>query len=234
MPFTTSAFRSLNLGIPVGGWAIVAPATGPDIRVPFGGANGIPYNDANGNLNPSADGLDYLGVAASRWAGVQVNLTGGIVFNDGAGNFNFSGYQDAVGPAFRDRVTGQTVRFNVQALTGLKTITVPNGSGTMPLTGNSQAFVPTTGGTVAPTNTGAPVMCFINPAGTLATLTLTLPTGLFAGQTLYTVFTQIITALTVTAGNIGSTGRASPSSATATSIFAWSWNDSTSKWDRFL
>jgi len=51
MPFNTSTFRLLNVGSsPAGGWALVIPATGADVRIPFGGANGIPYNDSSGQL----------------------------------------------------------------------------------------------------------------------------------------------------------------------------------------
>jgi hypothetical protein len=97
-----------------------------------------------------------------------------------------------------------------------------------------QYFAPATGGTVSPT---APQMisnAFINPAAGIATLTLTLPTGTLQGQILWVTFTQAVTTLTVTATNIGTHGIASPTTATATSSFAWAWDNTAAKWNRFL
>ena len=96
-----------------------------------------------------------------------------------------------------------------------------------------QYFAPATGATVSPT---APQMlsnAFINPAAGIATLTLTLPTGTLQGQWLWVTFTQAVTALTVTATNIGTHGIASPAAATATSSFAWAWDNTAAKWNRF-
>lgn len=97
-----------------------------------------------------------------------------------------------------------------------------------------QYFAPATGATVSPT---APQMfqnVFINPAAGIATLTLTLPTGTLQGQVMYVAFTQVVTALTVTATNIGTHGIASPTTAIATSSFAWAWDNTAAKWNRFL
>ena len=97
-----------------------------------------------------------------------------------------------------------------------------------------QFFVPTTGGTVSPTASGAQVQAFINPAGTLATLTLTLPTGAFKGQTLYATFTQIITALTVTATNVDSKGKVTPTAAAVGDTFGYVWDSVSTKWNRIV
>lgn len=97
-----------------------------------------------------------------------------------------------------------------------------------------QFFVPTAGGTVSPTATGNQVGAFINPAGTLATLTLTLPTGLIKGQTLYATFTQIITALTVTATNVDSKGKVAPTAAAVGDTFGWQWDSVSAKWNRIV
>lgn len=99
--------------------------------------------------------------------------------------------------------------------------------------GDPQFFVPTAGGTVSPTATGAEIHCFISPAGTLATLTLTLPTGNIKGQVLWATFNQIITALTVTNTNTDTKGFASPSAATATTTYGWVWDSISTKWNRF-
>jgi hypothetical protein len=97
-----------------------------------------------------------------------------------------------------------------------------------------QFFVPTTGGTVSPTATGSRVQAFINPAGTLAALTLTLPTGLIKGQALYATFTQIITALTVTATNVDSKGKVAPTAAAVGDTFGWAWDSVSAKWNRIV
>jgi hypothetical protein len=96
-----------------------------------------------------------------------------------------------------------------------------------------QYFAPATGTTVSPT---APQMfqnVFINPAAGIATLTLTLPTGTLQGQVMWVTFTQAVTTLTVTATNIGTHGIASPAAATATSSFAWAWDNTAARWNRF-
>jgi hypothetical protein len=95
-----------------------------------------------------------------------------------------------------------------------------------------QFSVPTAGGTVSPAATGSQIQVFINPAGTLATLTLTLPTGLIKGQTLYATFTQIITALTVTATNVDSKGKVTPTAAAVGDTFGWVWDSASTKWNR--
>lgn len=100
--------------------------------------------------------------------------------------------------------------------------------------GDPQFSTPTAGGTVSPTATGAQIQCFINPSGTLATLTLTLPTGTIKGQTLYATFTQIITALTVTGTNVDSKGKVTPTAAAVGDTFGWVWDSASAKWNRIV
>lgn len=104
--------------------------------------------------------------------------------------------------------------------------------GSANLIGDPQFFVPSTGGTVAPTATGLHAQAFINPAGTLSTLTFTLPTGTLKGQTLTATFTQTITTLTVTGTNVDTKGLASPAAAANTSSFTWAWDSVSTKWNR--
>lgn len=100
---------------------------------------------------------------------------------------------------------------------------------------NPQASAPTTGGTVSPTITGSTTVVQINPAGTLANLTLTLPVGTQPGQLCFVAFSQAITALSVTTTNVTATnGMALPTAATANQAFGFVWSGATSKWTRFL
>lgn len=100
------------------------------------------------------------------------------------------------------------------------------------LSADPQFFVPATTDTVAPLATGSTIECFINPAGTIAAMTLTLPTGAFKGQRLTANFTQIVTTLTVTNTNTDTKGLAQPTAATATSAFEWVWDSVSAKWNR--
>lgn len=195
-----------------------------DGLVAYTGSDIFPFGDQTANL----------GTGSKRFIGLYGALTFAVNFSSGS-NSNIVKWTDGVGPAFKDRGTVKTLTLDIQSLSSDRTATWPDAAGTVTINNDSQApFTPTTGQTIAPTATGAAVMCFINPSGTLAALTLTLPTGLFPGQLLYAVFTQIITTLTVTSTNIGTDGRASPSAATAVSTFAWSWNAAQAKWNRFL
>lgn len=95
-----------------------------------------------------------------------------------------------------------------------------------------QFFAPLTTETVAPVATGDTIECFVNPAGTIAAMTLTLPTGAYKGQRLTANFTQIVTTLTVTNTNTDTKGLAQPTVTTATSAFEWVWDSASSKWNR--
>lgn len=70
---------------------------------------------------------------------------------------------------------------------------------------NTQNFVPATGGSIK-LNDGTNIL-FLDPAGTLATFSITFPVGSVDGQTLTILSTQTITALTLAAGT-GQTLRA--------------------------
>lgn len=68
----------------------------------------------------------------------------------------------------------------------------------------SQRFVPTTGGTVTVANMDQQIIpVIIDPAGTLATLTVALPANPYDGQIVIVCSSQIITALTMTGTIIG-------------------------------
>lgn len=100
---------------------------------------------------------------------------------------------------------------------------------------NAGAFIPTTGQTVTPVFTGEFTVVQVNPAGTLANLTLTLGVGTIAGQVCYVAFSQIITALAVTTTNVTATGGFPlPTAAAANQTFGFTWSAASSKWTRFL
>lgn len=136
--------------------------------------------------------------------------------------------------------TGGTSQFLKQASSGAAvTVVRPaladlSDAATVALNGDPQFFIPTTGQTISPTATGYNVGCFVNPAGTLLALTLTLPTGTEKGQTLYATFTQIITGLTVTATNVDTKGKAAPSAAAVGDTFGWRWDSVSTMWNRFV
>lgn len=64
-----------------------------------------------------------------------------------------------------------------------------------------QYSAPTTGGTVT-VSSGGLIKLLLNPAGTLATLTVTFPGGPSDGDTVQMGCTQIVTALTMNGGTI--------------------------------
>jgi hypothetical protein len=66
---------------------------------------------------------------------------------------------------------------------------------------STQYATPTTGSTVTVNSTGF-VNLLINPAGTLATLTITLPVSPTDGDVVQLSSTQIVTALTMSGGTI--------------------------------
>lgn len=94
----------------------------------------------------------------------------------------------------------------------------------------SQSATPATGATVTVTaHNGAHKTVYINPAGTIAALTLALADGL-DGQTLAVIFTHIVTTLTIT-GNFEDPGTKIGPSVGANNTFVLTWVASTGKWE---
>lgn len=117
----------------------------------------------------------------------------GDIYVDGAegttGIFNFYGTGNI-------KLTAQRVLSGNQFLNTQSNLTIINYlTNAAPTT-----TTPTTGGTVSCTNRCGYQKQIIAPAGTLATLTLVLPANPINGEIVELVFTQIITALTVTNG----------------------------------
>lgn len=141
------------------------------------------------------------------------------------GNASFAVFQEAPGDPFTVR---QIVAADItEGATGTGNILLSTA-----VYADPQFFTPAAADTVAPTATGSSIVCFINPAGTIATMTLTLPTGAYKGQRLTANFTQIVTTLTVTNTNTDTKGLAQPTAATATSAFEWAWDSASGKWNR--
>ena len=93
-------------------------------------------------------------------------------------------------------------------------------------------YTPLTATTVA--LSPAAMLCsdVINPAGTIAALTLTLTNGTIAGQRQRVLFTQIVTALTCSGANLSATVLALPTAAAANQAIEFIWSGVTSWWIR--
>ncbi len=90
--------------------------------------------------------------------------------------------------------------------------------------GRTERFVPTTGQTIVPTS--ACGLALVDPAGTLAALTVTFPSGPAEGQFFQVFTTQALTALTFTGG----TAVAAPSTLAANGSASFQYSTVTSKW----
>lgn len=142
-------------------------------------------------------------------------------------------------------VCNQTRPAGPSSLTGNEQVVADTGSATQPFTvliptlllgsGATQYSVPTTGGTVAVNANTTSVI--LDPAGTLATLTVTLPaaTALTDGQRLRLASSQTITALTITAGS-GTTIAQNPTALTVSTTGSYGYEfvyvASATKWIR--
>lgn len=98
---------------------------------------------------------------------------------------------------------------------------------------NPVSSAPTSGSTVTAQATGPSTLLYINPAGTLTTLTLTLNSGNLPGQELKVVFGQGVTLLTVTSTNIISALPLGGITALGFSL-EFVWDSSQAKWIRVL
>ena len=91
-----------------------------------------------------------------------------------------------------------------------------------------QFAAPTTGQTV--TVTTGDTWLLITPAGTLATLTVTLPTDRTDGQIVRVISSQILTALTV--GGAGTTVNGAPTTMSANGFFEMAYSATLNAWYR--
>ncbi len=190
-------------------------------------ANILKYTDAVGPA--FVDGtttftftLDTSGLAASRTlivpdAAGTIALTSGLTI-----------YAPLASPTFTGTPAAPT------ATAGANSTQVATTAYADRFNGDPQFSIPVAAGTVSPTATGNEIHVHINPAGTLASLTLTLPTGTIKGQRLYATFTQIITTLTVTGTNVDTKGKVAPTAAAVGDTFGYVWDSVSTKWNRFV
>lgn len=92
--------------------------------------------------------------------------------------------------------------------------------------GRTERFVPLTGTTVSPTS--ACGLAIVDPAGTLAALTVALPSGPAEGQFFQLFTTQTLTALTLSGGTVVG----GPSTLAANASVTFQYSTVTSKWYR--
>lgn len=90
-----------------------------------------------------------------------------------------------------------------------------------------QTIAPTTGQT-AVVQAGRRVWLVINPAGTIAALTITFPASGVDGDTIFLTSTQIVTALTMNGG----TTLGALSALAVASFGRWRWHAAIAKWLR--
>jgi len=199
--------------------------------------DGLVIVDASGNILPASDGGSSVGTDALRVRQLSLSLAGSVLWNDGAGGGSFLGYQAGVGPQFFDVTAASFANFDIHHLTTDRTFTFPDVDGTVTVGGNTTnptQVAPTTGGTVTVTPAGAVHVESINPAGTLANLTLAINDGSYGGQIVFAAFSQVITALAYGGTNITATGGlALPAAATLGQCMGFVWSAATSKWTRF-
>lgn len=94
---------------------------------------------------------------------------------------------------------------------------------------SKQIFTPTTGSTVAVANADGDIRVLLNPAGTLATLTLAFPSIPKDGQKLEISTSQILTVLTMTSF---STILSALTTLGINGFAGWVYDSSTAKWFR--
>lgn len=127
----------------------------------------------------------------------------------------------------------RTQMFAPIAYTADRVVETPDGDGTMGLALAVTTVTPTTGNTITVPRFNDRYY-YITPAGTLATLTLALPSSTNArdGQKVSIFSTQTITALTVTAGSGNTMGGTTLSAMTANTLYEFIYSASAAKWIR--
>lgn len=159
----------------------------------------------------------------SAKGGINLNSSGEIQFFASSGGY-FPTFYSNGSEAMRIATTGNVAIGNTSAAQRLDVTGNIKQSGfniTPPTT-----TAPTTGGTVAAATTQWNV---INPAGTLATLTITLPDNPVDGELVEYSFRQIITSLTVAAG-AGGASVDGITTAAANSWARWGYVASLTRW----
>jgi len=211
-----------------------------DGKVAVGAADGIPIFNSTSFLLPTANIVGGIGTAALTFpVGYFQQATSiastsllGIQFTDGAGTgVGALGYYSGVGMYIRGAAVTQRITMDLSAVTINRIMSWPDIGGSVSVTSDPQFF--TSGGAVTPAAFGASINLFVNPVGTVAAMTVTLPNGTMKNQKAYITFTQIITALTVSA-TLGTSGLPAPTTAAANTTYAYVWSNALAVWNRFL
>lgn len=98
----------------------------------------------------------------------------------------------------------------------------------------TQRFVPTTGQTVTVENSSAPLINFlVDPAGTLASLTVVMPNSPYDGQQVSMCTKRALTSLTLNPGVAGGSFNIQPTSAIANAGVTFTWFEVIKQWVRY-
>lgn len=199
----------------------------------YGGASGVATRLA-GNTTTAKQFLTSTGAAGVATAPALFDLFGssnswsGVnAFNAQTDFFSSATFRGGTGISFYN--TGNTFAVNATAptLTAARAVTFQDKSGTIALTSDVNRshtiFSPVTGGTVTTVNNQDNI---INPAGTLATLTIALPASPVNNDKVYITFTQAVTAITYSGG----TTVGVPLSATLGSQWFLTYDSGTTTW----
>ncbi len=184
---STGADGTLKLGVAFG--ASLFGISGPK-TLGLGASYTLEFPIFKGNLG---EVFVSLGDGTTAWATLAPGNAGSIQLTDGAGGLvNDNGF-----------IVDTTTH----------TLYVGTGGTTPGSLADANYFIdtPSSGGTVDLTNTNPIFTEIIDPAGTLATLTVKLPNNSVNGQILRLKFTQIITALTISP-NTGDSVKGAPTS----------------------
>lgn len=180
----------------------------------YGFASSITPIVAHGKAGQSVDLTQWQDDSGTVLA--AISSIGAGTFNRGA-NFNtygigFNSTGSPTGPIiWTNTGSGFFTSLIAANPTSNASVTIANNSGTLALvsdiaTSSHTIFTPTTGGTVTLVNNKYNI---INPAGTLATLTVALPSSPANNNIVYIKYTQAVTSVTYSGGTVvGSTGAA--------------------------
>lgn len=198
----------------------------------------VPYSSATGNVNLNGKNLTNVNTAGSQilqqndYSGASTEqfqvsaVTGG------------SGFVEPYFTFTDDQGTIATLSFAATGISG-QTLTWPETSGALATisdinnhVSNSHTFVPVTGATIGVLGFDPrTIYGFIQPAGTLANLTINFNPGGSDGQTQTWNTTQILTTLTCT-GVGGASVAGAPITLGVEGFFSMSWTSSDNTWHR--
>jgi hypothetical protein len=211
-----------------------------EITSPAGTITVTPGNPTTVDVTglPPDDNETNLGTFNRRWENLRLGAGGGVNFDTGSGGAtNTIGYADTIGPTFTDRGSGKALVFNVQDLTGNRTATWQDESGTVAWLHNCFTNVIViaassgAGITALGVNEASTQHWIFHSAGTMAEYHISADDGTFEGQRMIHSFNNVVTSLTMEGSNWSAAGFAIPTSAAANQAIGWVWSGSA--WVRF-